>query len=90
MVIEFISLFVTILSWILKLAILGRVLMSWISVGPGNPLVPLLKLIYAVTEPVLGPIRRALPKTGMFDFSPIVALLLLDLIPRWVIGFLLQ
>ena len=52
--------------------------MSWIKVGPGNPLVPLLKLIYAVTEPVLGPIRRALPKTGMFDFSPIVALLLLD------------
>ncbi len=82
--IEFVSHFLNILSTILYFAILGRVLMSWIKVGPGNPLVPLLKLIYAVTEPVLGPIRRALPKTGMFDFSPIVALLLLDLIRRVV------
>ncbi|MCS5660399.1 MAG: YggT family protein [Dehalococcoidia bacterium] len=32
----------------------------------------------------MGPIRRVLPKTGMFDFSPIVALLLLDLIRRMI------
>ena len=58
--------------------------MSWIKVGPGSPFVPLLRLIYAITEPILGPIRRVLPKTGMFDFSPIVALLLLDLIRRMI------
>ena len=58
--------------------------MSWIKVGPVSPFVPLLRLIYAITEPILGPIRRVLPKTGMFDFSPIVALLLLDLIRRMI------
>ena len=86
---EFISHFLNILSTILYFAILARVLMSWIKVGPSNPLVPLLKFIFAVTEPVLGPIRRLLPKTGMFDFSSIVALLLLDLVRRGIYKLLL-
>ena len=81
---EFVSHFLNILSTVLYFGILARVLMSWIKVGPGSPFVPLLRLIYAITEPVLGPIRRVLPKTGMFDFSPIVALLLLDLIRRMI------
>ena len=58
--------------------------MSWIKVVPGSPFVPLLRLIYAITEPILGPIRRVLPRTGMFDFSPIVALMLLNLIRRMI------
>ena len=81
---EFVSHFLTILSTVLYFGILARVLMSWIKVGPGSPFVPLLRIIYAITEPILGPIRRVLPKTGMFDFSPIVALLLLDLIRRMI------
>jgi len=39
-----------------------------------------IRLIYAVTEPIMGPIRKVLPKTGMFDFSPVVALILLHFI----------
>ncbi|PKB60660.1 MAG: hypothetical protein BZY65_00630 [SAR202 cluster bacterium Ae2-Chloro-G2] len=81
---EFVSHFLNILSTVLYFGILARVLMSWIKVGPGSPFVPLLRLIYAITEPILGPIRRVLPKTGMFDFSPIVALLILDLIRRMI------
>ena len=81
---EFVNHFLNILSTVLYFGILARVLMSWIKVGPGSPFVPLLRLIYAITEPILGPIRRVLPKTGMFDFSPIVALLLLDLIRRMI------
>ena len=81
---EFVNHFLNILSTVIYFGILARVLMSWITVGPGRPFVPLLRLIYAITEPILGPIRRVLPKTGMFDFSPIVALLLLDLIRRMI------
>ena len=81
---EFVSHFLNILSTVLYFGILARVLMSWIKVGPGSPFVPLLRIIYAITEPILGPIRKVLPKTGMFDFSPIVALLLLDLIRRMI------
>jgi YggT family protein len=41
---------------------------------------PILRLIYGITEPIMGPIRKVLPRTGMFDFSPVVALILLHFI----------
>lgn len=50
--------------------LLARVLLSWVQLDPGNPLV---KIIYQLTEPLLAPIRRVLPQTGTIDFSPIVA-----------------
>jgi YggT family protein len=36
-----------------------------------------LKVLYALTEPVLGPIRRALPSVGGLDLSPLVVLIAL-------------
>ena len=56
--------------------ILGQVLLSFISVERGNPIVP---LIYQLTEPVLRPIRKRLPTLGGLDFSPMVAWLLIML-----------
>ena len=77
---QFVGHFLNILATVLYFGILARVLLSWISVGPDSFLMPFLRLIFAVTEPVLGPLRRVLPKTGMFDFSPIVALILLHVV----------
>jgi YggT family protein len=54
------------------LALLVRALLSWVHVDPYHPLV---RFLYNVTEPVLEPIRRILPRTGMFDFSPLVAII---------------
>jgi YggT family protein len=59
---------------VLMIAIFVRVLLSWITHDYSNPLV---RIVWDVTEPVLAPIRRVLPSVGMFDFSPVVALLLL-------------
>jgi len=61
----------------LEILILGRVLMSWL-----NPRFegPVGRFLYQATEPILAPIRRILPSTGMIDFSPIVAFLLIGLI----------
>ncbi len=61
----------------LEVLILARVLMSWL-----NPRFegPVARLLYATTEPILAPIRRILPSTGMVDFSPIVAFLLIGLL----------
>ena len=58
----------------LEVLILARVLMSWL-----NPRFegPVARLLYQTTEPILAPIRRILPSTGMIDFSPIVAFLLI-------------
>lgn len=55
-----------------SLLILGRVLMSWVNLDPYSPLG---KTLYQLTEPVLEPIRNLLPPSGMFDFSPIVAII---------------
>ena len=77
---EFLDFFVRTLTMILNVALIGRVLMSWINVGPTNPIYPIAAILYQVTEPVLAPIRRILPKFGMMDFSPMVALLIINLV----------
>jgi YggT family protein len=73
----FFIVFVRFLIIALYLVLLGRVLMSWV-----NPRFegPLGRFLYDTTEPFLAPIRRVLPKTGMFDLSPIVAFLILSAI----------
>ena len=48
--------------------------------GRLSPLSGLMQVLYAVTEPILRPIRRMLPGMGPFDFSPLVAILAI-----WVI-----
>lgn len=69
----------------LTAAIFIRVLLSWFPIDPRNPLVTLL---YDVTEPVLEPLRRVIPRMGMFDLSPLVALLLIQLLGRVAVNAL--
>jgi len=78
-VIRVLANFVEILAQALNLAIFARVILSWLPVNPESPLVALL---LGITEPILGPIRRALPRMGMFDLSPFFALLLIGLSER--------
>ena len=63
------------LSQLFSLLILARILMSWVQVDRYNPVV---KFVFDLTEPILAPIRRVLPPSGMFDFSPMVAILLME------------
>ena len=65
---------------ILSLLIFMRIVVSW-GASPTNRL---LHFLIRVTEPVLGPFRRVIPPVGMFDISPIIVLLLLDLLQRAV------
>jgi len=71
--VEFISIFATVLTW----AIIIRALLSWFSISGAQPV---FRLLVEITEPVLAPIRRVLPTAGMLDFSPLVALLLIQVI----------
>ena len=64
---------------LLSLAILARVLVSWVRVSPYHPAVDFLDRI---TEPVLAPLRRVIPPVGMVDISPIIAMLLLQIIQQ--------
>lgn len=75
--------FVRILFTVLFYAILGRVLASWID-PQGN--FPVTRVLHEITEPILGPIRSIMPNIGMFDFSPIVEMLLLQLLEQLIIS----
>lgn len=54
---------------------IARALLSWIPVRPGNPLYPVIETIHRGTEPILAPIRRALPSMGGFDLSIFVVII---------------
>lgn len=69
------------------LVLLARVLLSWVSIDPGNPVVHFVR---NVTEPVLGPIRSIIGVWGGMDFSPIVAVLLISFLRRMVMRFFLN
>lgn len=68
-----------------ELAILVRVVISWVQADPYNPFV---RWVRRITEPVLEPIRRLLPTNSIgIDFSPLIVLLVLELIvPRVLIA----
>lgn len=74
--------FVDFLITVLYFALLGRVILSWIKLSPTNPLVV---IIFQITEPILAPIRRVLPKMGMLDLSPMVALVILFAIRNFIL-----
>lgn len=71
--------------YIIELLILIRVIMSFIVRDLNNPIA---SFIYQITEPILAPARELIRKlginTGMIDFSPLVALLLLNIVNRLV------
>lgn len=47
-----------------------------------NPYAPLAPVIRALNQPLLAPIRRILPAMGGIDFSPLIALIILQILSR--------
>ncbi len=60
--------------------IFGRIILSWFPVSPGGPVAAISGVLYTITEPVLGPIRNALPSIGMFDLSPMIVIFGVNLV----------
>ncbi|MEO8936413.1 MAG: YggT family protein [Burkholderiaceae bacterium] len=68
---------VWLVKWILYLAqlmILISAVLSWV-----NPFSQFLPVFDALTAPILAPLRKILPQSGRMDFSPLVALLLIQI-----------
>ncbi len=65
-------------------AVLARILMSWIRITPGTAVASVYSVIFNLTEPVLGPIRRLIPPVRMgmaaIDVSPIIVFVVIMLI----------
>ena len=73
---EFFFNFIRLLCEVLTFAIFIRVVLSWFVTRPNT----LTIILDKITEPILAPLRRIIPKAGMFDFTPLVAIILLQLI----------
>jgi YggT family protein len=58
-----------------------RAIISWFALDPRNPLVEVLDQI---TEPILSPLRRIVPRIGMIGITPLVAIILLQVLARAV------
>jgi len=56
------------------LAVFARIIFSWVGAGYGNRLA---RFLIQITEPLLSPLRKWVPKVGMFDISPMIAFLIL-------------
>lgn len=72
---------------IYRLLIFIRIIFSWGNVGHGNRV---MRFLVKATDPLLAPLRRVIPPLGMFDISPIVALLIIMLFQSAIHGTLLQ
>jgi YggT family protein len=80
---SYIAQFVYLLFEILSFAILGRVLLTWVD-PTGN--MRISQILHDLTEPILAPIRKLLPNMQTFDFSPIIAMLLLQALSRLIVS----
>jgi YggT family protein len=60
------------------IAVFARIILSWFPISPGGALASVYGFLYSITEPVLGPVRRALPPLQVgsmgIDLSPILVL----------------
>lgn len=75
----FVLTFVQFLLIALWAMVLGRMLMSWVDPTGRNQLSAFL---IQATEPMLAPVRRMLPATGMIDWSSFIVLLVLGFLWR--------
>lgn len=64
------------------IVVFARILLSWFPIAPGGAMASVFSVLYSLTEPLLGPIRRALPPLAMggmgLDLSPIIVILVLQ------------
>lgn len=76
---QFTLFFLTMLTW----AVVARSLLSWFPIDQASPL---YQLLYRVTEPIIEPIRRVMPQTGMMDLSPMATIIVLIVMSQLVVG----
>jgi YggT family protein len=79
-----------VLDWVLTIymyIVIGRALISWVNPDPRNAIV---RFLYNATEPLLYRVRRALPLMGGIDFSPLVVIIGIVFVQRFLVGSLID
>lgn len=60
--------------------LIGRSLLSWFRPDPRSFVGQINEVLVKLTEPVLGPVRRALPRTGPIDLSVLVVIIVINVV----------
>jgi len=72
------------IAYLYLIALFGRIILSWFPIEPGTLLASVFSFLFSITEPVLGPLRRAIPPVRMggmgLDLSPIIVIFALQLL----------
>jgi YggT family protein len=75
---------INLVGQILTILVIVKVVLSYFM----NPYHPLRQTIDQIVEPMLDPIRRVIPTMGMIDFSPIVLIILIQIVTQVLTSFL--
>jgi YggT family protein len=67
--------------------IIARAIISWVNPDPYNPVV---RFLYRSTDPVLSRVRRFLPDLGGLDISPVIVILLIIFLQKFVVNSIFE
>lgn len=65
-----------------EIALLIRIVLSWV---PHNPYNQAVQILYKITDPILNPVRKFVPPFRGIDFSPILVFIALGIVKRMII-----
>ena len=85
MIIAILVRIINILSQFIVLVVIAKVILSYFM----DPYHPIRRTLDNLVEPMLAPIRRVVPLIGMFDFSPLLLLILVQILSSVLIRFLI-
>jgi len=77
--------FIRALANLVTLVVIVDVVASWVL---PNPYHPFRQAVHRLVEPMLAPIRRLVPPVGMIDFSPMILILLIQVIEVVLVNLL--
>jgi YggT family protein len=85
-VIEILVLFINAISQLLVILVIISVILSYFM----DPYHPIRRSIDGVVEPMLAPLRRVVPPLGMIDLSPLILIILIQVLANIIVRVLLS
>lgn len=82
--VEILIILVRVIAQILILLVLAEVILSYIL----SPYHPVRATISKIVDPILDPIRRLVPPVKMIDFSPLILLILIQVLEYLLVAIL--
>lgn len=72
--------------WVYYIILLARIILSWVTMAwsPPPSMAPVMRVVYDLTEPLLGLFRRYIPPIGGLDLSPLFIFIILSIVQRGI------